>query len=216
LIFPPIQNIRENIFSLEEQLAEYFLKPFTLIPLPDEAPVEMPRISAMTHHGFSTLNLSQNSFQFLTNFNKDYGEDWERCANYIYERVLRIVNILKPLFNHQIYCGLIINLIEKTNDESISFLLKNFSNKKSFDKIYDIITKYTFAVDDNYYVNIQLQNQRLPSNQFVIGHLKETERNDMLGVSLDINDRYAVNYVPGYFSDEKKIDDIFALSGNII
>jgi hypothetical protein len=216
LIFPPVQNIRERLFLLEEQLAEYFTKPFTLIPLPNEAPVEIPRISATTHHGFSTLNLSLNSLQLITNFNNNFGENWENCENYLRERIFKIVNILRPLFSHQIYCGLTINLMEKTAGKSLDLLLKNFSSEKSFDKIYDLFTKYTFTADDNYYINIQLQNQRLIFNQFANGHLKEIEQDNLIGIALDINDRYAVNYIPGYLSNEEKIDRIFKLSNVIL
>jgi hypothetical protein len=215
LIFPPVQNIREKIFWMEEQLAEYFPGPFALFPLPNEAPIEMPRISATTHHGFSTLNISLNSIQLTSNFNSDFSGNWEKCESYLRERVLKIVNILTPLIKYQIYSGLTVNLMEKTEGEARNQLLKFSSNRDSLNKIHDIVTKYTFVADDTYYINIQLQNQRLLSPP-VPGLLAKEEQSNLIGISLDINDRYAVNYHTGYFSDAKKIDTIFKLSSEVI
>lgn len=219
IIFPPILNIREHIFSLENELSPFFPKPFNLIPLPNEAPVEIPRITATSHHGFSNLNISLNSAQFVTSFSDDFSRDWRKCIDYIYTHVSRIYSILKPRFNGKpSYCGLTVNFVHKVeNGDAISLIAKNFVNSKSSTLPYDLLVKQTYVLEDKYYVNIQIQNQRLVKNQVVqIGHLSEFEHHDLVGISLDINDRFGINYSPAYYSGDDKIASVFRLTNEIV
>jgi hypothetical protein len=219
IIFPPIPNIREHIFNLENELSLFFPKPFNLIPLPNEAPAEIPRITATSHHGFSNLAISLNSAQFVTNFSDDYSRDWSKCIDYIYTHVGHIYSILKPKFNGKpSYCGLTVNFVHKVEDgDAISLILKNFIKSNSSHPPYDLLVKQTYVIEDEYYVNIQIHNQRLDKNQSIpIGHLSEFEHRDLIGISLDINDRYGFNYTPSYYSGDEKIASVFRLTNKIV
>ena len=65
--FPHNTKIREHLFELEKHFTD-FQKPFTLVPLPPDAPMEIPRIVAATEHGHSQLTICGNSAQLVTNF----------------------------------------------------------------------------------------------------------------------------------------------------
>ena len=56
LYFQPIPNIRREAFEIEAKLDGY-MKPFQIHSVPDEAPFELPRISATTlkKQGFGAL-----------------------------------------------------------------------------------------------------------------------------------------------------------------
>jgi hypothetical protein len=219
LIFHPTTNIRESIFDIEKELSEFFPKPFNLIPLPNEAPPDIPRITATSHHGFSTLSISLNQIQFSTNFNDDFSSDWNKCKAYIVNRIFKIRNILKTWFKSEpLYCGITIKLLnELQNREAIELLLNNFIKIQPSGNIYDLLSKYTFVFDDNYYVNIQVQNQRLLTNQLIKpGELQKIERTNLIGISLDVNDRYGFNYIPNYSSDDNKINRILEISDNLL
>jgi len=71
---------------------------------------------------------------------------------------------------------------------------------------YDLLLKQTYVIEDEYYVNVQIQNQRLVKNQSIpIGHLSEFEHRDLISISLDINDRFKFNYTPSNYSDDEKL-----------
>jgi len=219
IFFSPILNLRESIFNLENELASFFPKPFGLIPLPNEAPLEIPRITATSHHGYSNLNISLNSAQFSTKFDENFSNDWNKCSDYIYQHVSKIYSILKARFNDKpLYCGLTINFLHKIDSSNaIDLMINNFIKNKSSIRPYDIVNKNTYVIEDNYYLNLQIQNQRLEKDQnFFIGHLSDFEKLNLLAVSLDINDRYGFNYIPGYFSGFNKIDRIFQLTNEYV
>jgi hypothetical protein len=212
-------NIRESIFNLEKELSVFFVKPFNLFPLPNEAPLEFPRISATSNHGFSTLNISLNSAQLNTNYDVSFASSWEKCESYIKERIYVIFDILMPFFNNTfIFSGLTTNITfdvdEKENaiDKLKSSLFKFVSPKP-----YDLLTKITFVKEEKYYINIMLQNQRLLNPLGIIGiPVRMLENNKCIGINLDVNDRYAVNYLPGYTSSRETMCNIFDITGEII
>ena len=217
IIFPPLYNIREDIFKLEIELSEFFPKPFNLIPLPNEAPVEIPRITATSHHGFSSLNISLNSAQFSTNYSDDFSSNWPKCLSYILSHVKKIYSILKPRFNDRpSYCGLTVNFNYEV-DDALSLLQKNFITATSTLKPYDLQLKQTFVIDERYYINFQIQNQRLYKNQMAqIGNMAACENHNLIGISLDVNDRYQFNYSPGYHSGADQIESVFSLTDRIV
>lgn len=214
----PVENIRENFFQLEKDLSTLFAKPFNLVPLPDAAPLEIPRITAVSINGFSSLNISLNSYQFVTRFDKVYSSDWNKCRDYIKDRLYKIYDILDPFFKKKLYCGLTVNLIKNLSDKdnAIDILLNNLTKFSSKNEIYDIDNKYTFVKNKNYYVNIRVYNQRLSINNILPGTLKENEQQNNIGILLDINDKYGFNYEPNYVSNKEKIDNIIEIADDIV
>jgi hypothetical protein len=217
MIFPPEPSIRESIFILESRLSEDFPKPFILVPLPNEAPVEFPRISATSRHGFSTLNISLNNFQLVTNFSNDYSVDWKKCKEYVENHVYKLIDIVQPIFRQKpYYCGFTVNLLQKMDGDAVEALKKNFVSPNVNGQIYDYFNRFTF-LRDKFYINIQLQNQRIQPNQMLLpGMLKQDEQKNIIGIALDINDRYGFNYNPGYTTSLGNIRSILDLTDDIV
>ena len=62
IFFPQIIDIRRQLFTFEDAF-DSFQKPFTLTPLPENAPPEIPRICAISKHQHSQLNITTHSFR---------------------------------------------------------------------------------------------------------------------------------------------------------
>ena len=56
IVFPNVLDMRENLFNLEKVFSN-FMSPFNLMPIPNEAPPEFPRITATSKNGHSQLIL---------------------------------------------------------------------------------------------------------------------------------------------------------------
>lgn len=67
LFYQPVPNIRREAFEIEEKLGGY-VKPFQIHSIPDDAPFELPRISATTESGHSSLNIAAQSAQVLSRY----------------------------------------------------------------------------------------------------------------------------------------------------
>ena len=218
----PVDNdiIRSQLVVFEKELSGFFAKPFNLITLPVGVPLEIPRITATSLNGFSILNISLNSYQFLTRFDKNYSNNWNKCRDYISERIYKIYDILYPFFKNSLYCGLTVNLLQILNNDkkAIDILLNNFTKFPTQNSIYDIDSKFTFIKDDDYYINIRIHNQRISSDKLNIvpGTLKEIEHKNNIGILLDINDKYGFNYKKDYSSNKDKIDKIIKMADEII
>ncbi|OJF76361.1 MAG: hypothetical protein BKP49_07780 [Treponema sp. CETP13] len=218
--FSPVQNIREKVFELENLLQNDYPKPFNLITLPDVAPSEFPRITATSHHGFSSLAISTNSIQFTTRFNLDFCDKWEeKCKPYLMEHIDRLFIATKNIFSNMFFCGLTINTLENGYSSSTATIVEN-QIKHTFIKNatpYDIEMKQAVVHDKKYYINIKIQNLRVLPGTNVLGKsLKDIEKHDTIGITLDINDRYAANYQKNYKSSTDVFWGIFKLANTII
>lgn len=224
IIYPKANNIRREIFSLEDNLGDLFAKPFALTPIPDEAPEEIPRISATSHHGHSTLNISLNTTQLIVNYDENYWTDREKCLSYIKKNVGQVYkaisksNIAKSGF---LFSGLLLNILFDDLDrkDPIDIIMKNFCKFKSTIKPYDISNKLTFVDNDKYYINIACSNVRTYegiTNSGIGSMANMKQVSHVIGVNLDINDRYAFNYNSGYMSNENQIDEIFKLANSML
>ena len=218
IFFPPILNVRELIFKLENDLSEYFVKPFNLFPLPNEAPPEFPRISASSHHGYTTLNISINSAQIVTNYDANFSNDWSKCEAYIKDRIYKVYDLLSPHFsNRLLFCGLTTDLLLDTRETTAVQQIKESFFKLEHEEPFDLSCRVTFVKDSKYYLNYLIQNQRLSSPSAVSGiPMKQIENEHQIEVNLDINDRYALNYNPQYISSRGAMDEILEITREIV
>jgi len=126
MFFPKVANLRRKAFEIEDQLSPYF-NAVTLVPVPDEAPEEIPRISTSSHHGHSSLNISLTNAQIATNYDEKFENDWPSCLSYLKERVNQISNVLSKYINGQyLFSGLTIELIVNGHDNPIELIKNNF------------------------------------------------------------------------------------------
>lgn len=219
--FPRNDNIRESIFDLEKQLSG-FQKPFTLVPLPPDAPLDIPRIIAITDNQHSQLVFNGNSAQITTSFDSIYNSNIEKCLDYMKDKCSKLIESLhiigaeqygKPKFY---FSGLSISLLfdqEDGIDDPIEYLSERFIRLKSNMKTDEAGLRIALVADDSFYVNIMLQNLRIFSNE-------PDERGSLAGISvqknalqvvIDINDRFAFNTITGYTSSEETVRKVVDL-----
>lgn len=222
LHFPPCARVREHLFDLEHHFQD-FQKPFTLISLPAEAPMEIPRIIAKTEHHHSQLAFCGDNVQIVTNFDENYNTDIKKCIKYIHQKCKSIVASL-PIINENsdgnpcfYYSGLTIDFSLDASDEicnPTAYITKKFLKCKFSLPTDEIQFRCALVQGKKYYVNIMLQNNRIfaghPNERGSLAGLKVAKED--LRVILDVNDRYAFNHIENYFSSEKEVDQIAELA----
>jgi len=220
IIYPRIQNLRRKIVEFEEKLSVYFL-PSNILPIPDDAPEEIPRISMTTKNGHSILNLSLTGASLTTNYDEVFRNSWKNCAEYLNDRVNNVYNILDTLKQERfLFNGLSTQILfDDTHDDPVSMIKERLLNLKTNANPYDLSCKVTFIYENNYYINITFENVRLYEG--LITSLNSSlssleERAHVMGITLDVNDRYGFNYSKSYSSDYSKVQRIFNITTDII
>lgn len=219
-LFNPIKDLSSKKDYVNGILRDEFPK-FNYFPLPDDAPCEIPRILANSHHGFSNISISTNILQFATTFNDDFCSSWaEKCSPYIKKKVDLIAPLFDNIFEDMLFCGFTVNAVADTDINSVD-VIKQKHLKHSFAtnwQLYDVEIKQTFKIENKYYLNIQLQNQRLPINLIEQNYslISDVEDNNKIGIVIDINDRYSANYNKNYKSSIDTFYNILKISDNVI
>ena len=226
IVFPNVANMRENLFNLEKVFSN-FMPPFNLIPIPNEAPPEFPRITATSKNGHSQLMVSGNNVQVTTMFDSHFWNDLASWFSYMEDMRDKILASLSlfglerenmPAFY---YSGLNMQTefsSEDGIDDPVSFIVGHFFKGNISPDIKDIAFRTTLTVDDTYFINVEISNHRyLEGTQIVPGSLYGTkETSHTLAVSIDINDRLAFNTKNAYFSTKDTPQRIFELSRKFI
>lgn len=220
--FPQNTRIREHLFELEHYFTD-FQSPFTLVPLPPDAPMELPRIIASTAHGHSQLTICGNSAQLVSNFDEHFNRDVARCIEYVRKKCARIVSALSIIDGSQsdvpkfYFSGLSTTLLFDEEDgiqDSVDYVARKFINYHTNLSTDEVQFRLALIADRKYYVNIMAQNSRTfsgtPDERGSFAGLKII--GDRLQVVLDINDRYAFNREANYTSCVDTVDRLSALS----
>lgn len=219
--YDKVEGLKRAYYENEGALKKFFNEA-TVLPIPDDAPDEIPRIIIKTLHEHAQLNISPIATTFEVRYNADYESDWNLCSQYIEERMSAVFQLLNLLTkNCYKYIGVVTNIlyneIEKRATDQISRVLLNSQKIKD---IYDINIKYTFVENKNLFINIMLQNARVFKKDAYIdsaGALSEMEQiAEPLGVIIDINDRYGFNNNKNYKSDSSKLNELILCMTNII
>ena len=221
--FPFNNNIREHFFNLEKHFTD-FQKPFTLVPLPPDAPVELPRIVATSKHGHSSLTICGNSAQLITRFDEAFNKDISKCTEYVRSKCSSIIGALsvisgipnqatEPIFY---YSGITLTMTMDETDgisKPTEFINNNFSKLTTDLPTEEIQLRIAMVVKKTFYVNLMVQNNRLfngvPDERGSIASLQTAAEN--LQIILDINDRFAFNTIQNYKSSIEKVNSVTAL-----
>lgn len=216
VVFPEIKNIREKFFELESTLTD-FAKPFNLISLPDEAPKEMPRILANTLHGHSSLSISCLSAQIMTKFDGDYTNNFELCSSYIFERANKLLEVIGRYTSNKYYFFGISTQINLEKANPVQLMCSQYVKANTFgdSQPYDAALKMTFVEEEIYYINMEIGNERryngIAANNNVSLYGLNEVGNELI-LTLDINNRYALNNRAEYFAEPEIIKKIIALT----
>lgn len=221
IMYKRIEGIKKAYYNNENILKEFFNEA-TVLPVPDEAPDEIPRILIKTLNEHAQLNISPIATTFEIFYNDGFERDWKACASYIFKRMEKIFEFLNMLTNNNYeYIGLVTRIIfdDIKNDGSkqlADVLLKTDKIKK----IHDINIQYTFVENNDIFVNIMLENARVFNdnvNGNIAGELcNDNQQAELIGIVIDVNDRYGFNNNANYKSDSGKLKDLVDCMTNII
>jgi len=213
LFYPTVSQIGRKIFKFEDMLSKYY-GPFQLLPVPEEAPEEIPRITAVSRNGHSQLIIAPSKLLFVTQYDDNFNRNWEKCLEYLNSGIDRLINILSDEISYYSFSGLTTQLMFDNYDQPLDALSK-FINLKSKPDPFDINIKLTFAIKDIHYANIAISNTRsINPNELEPGCLINT--NQRLGIILDVNDRYGFNFIKGYKSDAKALKNNIDITNEIV
>ena len=216
-----IDGIKKAYYNNEELLRDFFNEA-TVLPIPDDAPVEIPRIIIKTLHEHAQLNISPIAATFEVHYNDGFEKDWNACAEYIRERMIKVFEFLNIMTsNNYEYIGVVSNIIyDEVATEGARKIAETLLNSEKISDIYDVNIRYTFVENDNMFVNIMLQNARLFKQGLVLdkaGALCAANQTaESIGAIIDINDRYGFNSNPDYKSDSNMLENLLNSMSNII
>lgn len=196
-----IQNKIEGINKLFEDL---YLPP-EIIDVPYSIEPEIPRAVFNAINGHSQITFSQIMANINAKFDKRYQGNFELCKEYIKSRTEKTLDILRMADIKTIYyMGLsgTLQFKQDSNEEEIinHIMLKLNKSVQHESKIYDVNNKYTFVINDKYFVNITIGNYR----NFNIGGIQSgsiattsfvdaTLLDKGIFINFDINSRYDFN-----------------------
>lgn len=216
-----IDGLKRVYYNNEEILKQYFNEA-TVLPVPDNAPADIPRIIVKTLHEHAQLNITPVSSTLQITYDEGFERDWQACARYIQERmkpVFAFLNILTT--NKYDYIGIVTNvLLDDIKTDGAKVLANNLLKTQNSSRIYDLDVKYTFIEDENIFVNILLQNARLfneGASADIAGALGlKNQIAESVGVVIDINDRYGFNSLEEYQTESSKLDCLLGKMTEVI
>lgn len=218
-VFPRISNLRRKAIDIEDSIKEHY-SAITLVPVPDDAPEVIPRIQAASKNGHSNIEISLTNSQVTVNFDEHFNKDWTRCINYIRERSAVITAALKPYLNEgTLFSGLILEaMIEDISP--IELIKQNFLNYKADRQPHDLEYKLTYVLHNSYFVNLTFKNVRLyegviPVGTGMINFSELKEKQNVLGITIDVNDRFEFNRDNSYRSSEQATEKIFDIISDL-
>ena len=216
-----IDGIKKIYYNNESVLKDYFNEA-TILPVPDDAPVEIPRIIIKTLNEHAQLNISLTAATFDVQYDCGFEYNWRNCAEYIKARMEKVLEFLNLLTNnHYEYIGIVTNIIydeiPQDGEKQLSSILLH---TEEIDEVFDVNIRYSFVEENRFFTNIQLQNARVFKtgvSKDIAGGLNEKNQElNSIGAIIDINDRYGFNCFNDYNSDSTVLDDLLEKMGNVI
>ena len=221
MMYPKIVDYRRNFVLTEDVLKKDF-QPANLLPVPDEIPDEVPRIVAQTKGGHSVLNIGLNAISFLTNYDGSYVNDWMVSSSYLEEKGKLIYEVMDKLTGKRYsYVGVVAVLeVDNENEDVLDVLKKSLirDHGKDIGDPYSLGVKLTYVQEDKYFVNISLETiKKYKAIKDKDGELiSNTYDSSFIGITVDVNDRFAFEHIQGYHSSQKAFERILAIITELV
>lgn len=219
--YKKIENLKQKFYQVNERLKNHFFEA-SVLPVPDEGPFDIPRIIAKSTEDAGQLSISLNNISLSIAFNEALEKDWNKCREYLDSKMKIFLDFLKGFGDEKIeYAGVVTNvLFEEYNCNATKELAGNLLQGDDYSKLYDLSVRYTFVEDNQYYINIQLQNNRFFSNNPNLDQAGAFNDKNLSGEGItaiiDINDRYSFNVNDSYKSNLDVVDIIEAKLENVL
>lgn len=220
IVFSPIDGIKKLFMNNDDIVKECYNEP-ALLPIPDNAPNEVPRIVLQSVGGHSQMVLTKEVLSVVTNYDDNFNRIWDKCKNNLMDKINIAYSLLEGMgVHHNNFMGLVTTIIwdEITNNGS-EYIYSNLLKIKSNKNIFDASCKVTYVVDDTYYVNISIENIRLyQTNSNVTNQpgLLKNQKANSIGITIDVNDRYAFNNNENYISEKNVKNRVIEITEQVI
>lgn len=219
--YPKVDDLLKKYFDNRSSFEKSFFPAITT-PVPEGELLEIPRIILKSKQGHSEIQISQISLSFnVVKFDNGYEENWQLCKKYIDEKIEIIKEFLFKLLENKAYdfTGLIVSVSEEKDKDASSLLSNNLLKNKN-DNLHDVNVRYTFVKNKKFYVNFSVQNVRIfnsSANINVAGGLSDDKLDkNIIGIMVDVNDRYAFNNNENYKSNIDVVNELIDIMSDII
>ena len=221
LFYQPVPAIRREAFTLEEGLKGY-TKPFQIHSIPDDAPFELPRVTATTEHGHSILSISPQSAQVQSRFDEKFSDDYEKSLEYSKSKALELHEALSYMESITgTFCGVAVQLLVPASElesSPVDFINEHYLCVKGNLPMSDASAMLVYTVDDDLYLNIEVQ-KAVMSDPFSVNINAEgitvmkrfsPDDEELLSIAIDFNNRLAFNKgaIPG--CNKEAIDSFYS------
>lgn len=218
----PVPEIRRAAFDIEEKLKEGgYATPVQIYSVPDDAPYELPRLSAATPNQHSLLSISAQNAQVQSRFDENYSSDIELSLGYSKEKASYLLDVLSTLTGVQVsYAGVSAQVLVPAGEISqppVPFISQTYLKACSSLPLSDASMKLVYDVDGDCYLNLEVQKIVLgdpisvsigPDGVSVTKKLSGQE--ERLSVSVDFNNRRAFNMGRPLGCDSRTIENLYS------
>ncbi|MFH1778378.1 MAG: hypothetical protein ABH952_12645 [Candidatus Omnitrophota bacterium] len=199
--------------------------PAQLLPIPDQVDAEMPRFTFISNKFHSLINVSQISASINIKYTDAYLKDYDKCEEYLKERIGIMFPAIEEITGNIKYCGLLtkVNYIVMDIEEKelIKYICDKFVSKNNYSTdVKDINLRYTVNKNEKYFINFNISNNKnYISDKPVSGPISVSDmklENLGLQIILDINDRHAFNKDGTHKTTESEIKEIISMTKDIV
>ena len=111
IVMPRVENIKRK-FILHEDLLKTHYNEANILPIPDEASIEIPRIVVTSKGEHSQLSISPEAVSLETVYTDDFTSRWDLCRKYIMDRMGDIFGLTEIFTDEGYnYIGIVSNLL---------------------------------------------------------------------------------------------------------
>lgn len=218
--YEKINNLKMIYYHNDEILKAHFNEA-TVLPVPDEAPMEVPRIVAITKNEHAQLSITPVAATIQIDYDNGYEHEWKKCESYIKELMVIVFNFFDKIADNKYkYMGIVTTLFLDDFSGNVAQILSSNLLKENNKELYDINIRYTFTKGSDEFINISLQNARMFKNEAdenKAGLLSENyEICQHVGVVIDINNRYAFNTIEGYTTPSQEINNLLNTMTDVV
>ncbi len=221
--YPKICNLRRKAIEIEECLKDFFPLGANILPIPEEAPADLPRLNFVSRYGHSMLNISLVNAQLLTSYDDKFNKSWDQCFDYLDKRIKAINNLIRERLESEfLFSGLTTEVLfdEFSDVDPIKTFKNKFIKCESSQIPFELGFKATFEKDKCYFINFNFANVRIYENVNALtmppSLFESIEKHHWLGVMIDINDKFGFNYTKNYRSSYEKTSEILKITNDFI
>ena len=216
-------NKYDNLKTMSEIINENFKMYFPVcqfMALPANMDPIIPRITGKSGSGHSSFSMSTINAQITTNYDNNFNEDYDKCFEYIEERVKKLYELLQNQGIDIFYSAIFVNL-EKDSENPIEMINNNLINERlKNDNLNEIGMRMALVEEDSFYKIIVVNNSKdytmqreIKSGENIILPLISLRdakiTKEYISISYELNDKYSFDNKENYSNSIDIINRMF-------